>query len=120
MTTSAESIKPASESRPPRRFFLIAFTLFASYCLAANVAIFLHELGHAVGRDTIGPPTGNSPQPPVSAGRPLAGVAGEPRWATAGLVYALGLLFMAAEVQFFSYDYEAAAAAQSIGRDAAR
>jgi hypothetical protein len=33
------------------------------------------------------------------------------------MVFALGLLFMAAEVLFFSHDYEAAAAAQAVRRD---
>src|SRR5262245_34016558 len=41
----------------------------------------------------------------------------EPRWAKAGIVLALGLLFMATEVLFFSYDYEAAAA-PSVRRNA--
>jgi hypothetical protein len=31
----------------------------------------------------------------------------EPRWAIAGTGFALGLLFMAMELCFFSYDFEA-------------
>jgi hypothetical protein len=34
----------------------------------------------------------------------------EPAWTKAGVVLALGLAFMAAEIRFFSYDYEGAAA----------
>jgi hypothetical protein len=49
MAISDESIPPARERRPPRRFLLIAFTLFASYCLAANLALALHEFGHGLG-----------------------------------------------------------------------
>src|SRR5262245_1769567 len=49
MKGSDASIPPADERGPSRRSFLIAFTLFASYCLGANVAIALHELGHALG-----------------------------------------------------------------------
>jgi hypothetical protein len=40
---------PGAESLPAPRAALVAFTLFASYCLAANVAIALHECGHALG-----------------------------------------------------------------------
>src|SRR5262249_20332133 len=50
-------------------------------------------------------------------GRGQESSATEPRWAKAGMVFALGLLFMATEVLFFSYDYEAAAAAQPVQRD---
>jgi hypothetical protein len=39
---------PSDEPRPPSAA-LVALTLFASYCLGANAAIALHELGHAVG-----------------------------------------------------------------------
>jgi multisubunit Na+/H+ antiporter MnhG subunit len=49
MKASEESRPPAGERGPSRRSFLIAFTLFASYCLGANVAIALHEFGHALG-----------------------------------------------------------------------
>jgi hypothetical protein len=41
----------------------------------------------------------------------------EPRWTKASVVFALSLLFMASEVLFFSYDYEAAAATQSLRRE---
>jgi hypothetical protein len=46
-----------------------------------------------------------------SAGR--GAPATEPRWGRAGVVLALGLVVMAIEVSFFSYDYEAATAARS-------
>src|SRR5262249_8791789 len=49
MAMSDHSTPDVGERRPPRRLSLIAFTLFASYCLGANGAIVLHELGHAVG-----------------------------------------------------------------------
>src|SRR5262245_32183074 len=49
MTRSDDSTPPADERQPPRRLALIAFMLFASYCLGANVAIALHEFGHALG-----------------------------------------------------------------------
>jgi hypothetical protein len=46
--TSDDPTLPAGEP-PPRPLSLIAFTLFASYCLGANAAVALHELGHALG-----------------------------------------------------------------------
>jgi multisubunit Na+/H+ antiporter MnhG subunit len=49
MTGSDEPLTPDGPERTGRRFPLVAFTLFASYCFAANAAIALHELGHAVG-----------------------------------------------------------------------
>jgi hypothetical protein len=49
MTSSDERTPPANEPAPPRSAVLIAFTLFASYCLGANAAIALHESGHALG-----------------------------------------------------------------------
>jgi hypothetical protein len=49
MKVSNESEPPANERKSPRRFPLITFTLFASYCLAANVALALHEFGHGLG-----------------------------------------------------------------------
>jgi hypothetical protein len=54
MKPSDELTPPASEQGPPRSTVLIAFTLFASYCLGANVAIALHEFGHALGCWTAG------------------------------------------------------------------
>ncbi len=49
MTIADVSILPAGEQRPLRSLFLIAFTLGASYCLGANLAVALHEFGHALG-----------------------------------------------------------------------
>jgi hypothetical protein len=49
MSSFNQPALPASERHPPRSRLLIAFTLFASYCLGTNVAIALHEFGHALG-----------------------------------------------------------------------
>jgi hypothetical protein len=49
MMISEELISPAGGRRATVRLLVVAFTLFASYCLAANVAIALHEFGHALG-----------------------------------------------------------------------
>src|SRR5262245_12960697 len=49
MGTSNPLISPEAERGPTRNGALIVFTLFASYCLGVNVAIALHEFGHALG-----------------------------------------------------------------------
>jgi hypothetical protein len=49
MNSSVESILPASERGPLHKGIVIAFSLFASYCLGVNVALTLHEFGHALG-----------------------------------------------------------------------
>lgn len=49
MTTPEESMLPAGERSLSRRFLLCAFTLFASYCLAGNLALAWHEFGHSLG-----------------------------------------------------------------------
>jgi hypothetical protein len=49
MKPSDERTQLANGQGPPRSAVLIAFTLFGSYCLGANVAIALHECGHALG-----------------------------------------------------------------------
>src|SRR4051794_4936963 len=49
MTTADRPTPPAGDRAPPRRFAVVALTLFPSYGLATNVAIAPPELGHAPG-----------------------------------------------------------------------
>src|SRR6476620_1111011 len=44
-----ESLPCSTEGTAPSNPWLIAFILFASYCLTANLAIALHEFGHGLG-----------------------------------------------------------------------
>jgi hypothetical protein len=63
---------------------LLAFTPLGSYCITANATIALHELGHGLGI--------------VAEGGKVQGFY--------RLLFATGLLFIAVEFLFFSYDYE--------------
>jgi hypothetical protein len=49
MNSSIETTPSATERSSLRKGIVIAFTLFASYCLGVNVALALHECGHALG-----------------------------------------------------------------------
>jgi len=44
-----DSMDPCSDAHERPSVLLMAVTLFGSYCLATNVAIALHELGHILG-----------------------------------------------------------------------